>query len=202
MTVTTTQADKRTRLLEAARLVMARRGVVNATTKEIASEAGVAEGTIYNHFADKTELCLAVVGARMAEMFATLPGQAGKRSVRATLIDVIEERLEVLADIMPLMGAVVGDPAMAQRFRQWKANDADARAPFEALTSYLTDEQRAGRLGTQTDATMLARLLLGTAFHHAFMALVLGEEALEVSGRKYVEGLVDATLRAAGKAKS
>lgn len=201
MTITAPATDKRTRLIEAAQRVLARRGVVNATTKEIATEAGVAEGTIYNHFADKTDLCLAVVSSRMAEMFSHLPEQAGKRSVRATLIDVVEERLKVLADIMPLMSAVVGDPTMAERFRARVAEDLDSRAPFESLTTYLEGEQHAARLGGDVDARMIARILLGTAFHHAFMAQAIGEDELEVKTRGFSEGLVDATLKAAGQVK-
>ncbi|MBO0703216.1 MAG: helix-turn-helix transcriptional regulator, partial [Candidatus Dormibacteraeota bacterium] len=46
----------RERIVEASLRVMAKRGVTNATTKEIAREAGVSEGSLYNHFENKTEL--------------------------------------------------------------------------------------------------------------------------------------------------
>lgn len=54
----------RDRILAAAVSVMRERGVAHTTTKEIARVAGVAEGSIYNHFADKAEL----VAASMTEM--------------------------------------------------------------------------------------------------------------------------------------
>src|SRR5688572_8727604 len=43
----------RERILAAARAVMLKKGLVRATTKEIARAADVSEGTLYNHFASK-----------------------------------------------------------------------------------------------------------------------------------------------------
>jgi AcrR family transcriptional regulator len=194
-------SDKRARLIEAAQRVMSRRGVSGATTKEIAAEAGVAEGTIYNYFADKIDLCLAVVGSRAEEMFRHLPAAGGKRSVRSVLIDVVTERLRVTEEIVPLMSAVVGDPALAAQFRERMAADLQARSPFDAVADYVRSEQDAGRIGDEIDPRVLTRLLLGCTFHHSFMSLAIGEERLEVKGRRFVEELVDASLRAAGKPK-
>jgi AcrR family transcriptional regulator len=190
--------DKRTRLIDAAQRVMARRGVAGATTKEIAAEAGVAEGTIYNHFADKVDLCLAVVLQRADEMFRHLPAEGGKRSVRSVLVEVVEERLRVTEETIPLMSAVVGDPALAAQFRERMAEDLKSRSPFDAVADYIEREQAADRIGRGVDARVLTRLLLGCAFHHSFMSQAVGEDRLEVKGRQFVEELVDAALRAAG----
>ncbi len=50
------EAGTRERIIDAARAVMLNKGLVRATTKEIARAAGVSEGTIYNYFANKEEL--------------------------------------------------------------------------------------------------------------------------------------------------
>ncbi len=194
MTVGTT--DKRSLLVAAAARVMARRGVSGATTKEIASEAGVAEGTIYNHFADKLDLCLAVISSRMNDMFRNLSTESGRRSVRGVLVEVVEERLQVVHEVLPLFAAVVGDPVLAEQFRE--RTDAHLSKPFDALTTYIKSEQDAGRIGTDVEALVLARLLLGCTFHHSFMTQVIGEENLELSGKRFIEKLVDAVLKAAG----
>jgi len=49
-----------TQILEAAARVFARKGYHAATTKEIAAEAGVSEGTIYNYFQSKEDLLLGI----------------------------------------------------------------------------------------------------------------------------------------------
>src|SRR5437016_12354998 len=54
------RALTRTRLLEAAKRVFARRGFHAASLEEIAREAGATTGAIYSNFAGKEELFLAL----------------------------------------------------------------------------------------------------------------------------------------------
>lgn len=55
-------ALKRTSILESAQAVFTEKGFHRATIREIATRAGVADGTVYNHFADKNALILALLG--------------------------------------------------------------------------------------------------------------------------------------------
>jgi AcrR family transcriptional regulator len=194
----TAVTDRRTQLIEAAQRVIARRGLAAATTREIASEAGVAEGTIYRYFEDKVDLCLAVVSRRLPEMLRRLPEQAGRRSPRATLIDVLGGALEAYAGLVPLLSGVVADPELAEKFRERARLDDEARTAYKGLSAYLGAEQKAGRIGSAADPRILARMLLATAFHHAYMTLAIGEEQLELRGSRMVEMLVEGVLRAAG----
>ncbi|HET7270935.1 MAG TPA: helix-turn-helix domain-containing protein, partial [Rubrobacter sp.] len=54
-------AARREQILEAAKRVFAQKGFRRATTREVAREAGVSEGTIYNYFQDKDALLLAIL---------------------------------------------------------------------------------------------------------------------------------------------
>jgi AcrR family transcriptional regulator len=49
-------AARRTQILDAATQVFARKGFNRATIRDVAKVAGVADGTIYNYFANKTDL--------------------------------------------------------------------------------------------------------------------------------------------------
>jgi len=53
--------ERRARIREAAREVFCRRGYVNATTREIAAKARVANGTLFRYAADKRELLFMVI---------------------------------------------------------------------------------------------------------------------------------------------
>jgi AcrR family transcriptional regulator len=189
--------DRRTQLIEAAQRVIARRGLVAATTREIAGEAGVAEGTIYRYFEDKVDLCLAVVGSRLPELLRRLPEQAGRRSPRAVLTEFVTDALQAWTDIVPFLSGVTADPELAKRFRERKQDD-DSRSAFHGLAEYIEVEQKAGRIGAETDPHMLARLLLGGAFYQSYMSLVMGADKLELRGKRFVEMLVDTVLQAAG----
>ena len=52
---------RREQILEAATRVFAEKGFRRATTREVAREAGVSEGTIYNYFEDKDALLIAII---------------------------------------------------------------------------------------------------------------------------------------------
>jgi AcrR family transcriptional regulator len=54
-------AARREQIVEAATRVFAEKGFRRATTREVAREAGVSEGTIYNYFEDKDALLLAIL---------------------------------------------------------------------------------------------------------------------------------------------
>ncbi len=49
-------AARRTQILDAATRVFASKGFNRATIRDVARDAGVADGTIYNYFANKTDL--------------------------------------------------------------------------------------------------------------------------------------------------
>jgi TetR/AcrR family fatty acid metabolism transcriptional regulator len=54
-------AARRNQILDAAAIVFARQGFHPTTIKDIAREAGIADGTIYNYFENKTALLFAIL---------------------------------------------------------------------------------------------------------------------------------------------
>jgi AcrR family transcriptional regulator len=100
----------RDRILAAAVSVMKERGVTNTTTKEIARAAGVAEGSIYNHFA--TELIaasMAEVAGGIREALARLSQRVGKGTVEDNLTELAEAEITFFTDLLPIAGPVLGD---------------------------------------------------------------------------------------------
>ena len=75
----------RAALIEATRQVVHAVGYTYATTHVIAQAAGVAEGTICRHFADKSALFFATVldrNATITERVSRLPARAGHEPSR------------------------------------------------------------------------------------------------------------------------
>ncbi len=80
------EAQRRRVILDAATAVVAARGVEAASISEIAARAGVTRPVIYDHFADKQEVVLALIEEHHATLMDVLGGiAAGPRLDEATL---------------------------------------------------------------------------------------------------------------------
>ncbi|MEO7001385.1 MAG: TetR/AcrR family transcriptional regulator [Ktedonobacterales bacterium] len=89
--------DRRQQILEAALAVFAEQGLDGATTQEIASRAGVAQGLIYFYFASKADLrriafdqYARVALAQLDERPPLLDGVAADEALQATLTRIVE----------------------------------------------------------------------------------------------------------------
>ena len=85
---------RRNQILDAATSVFAEKGYHRATTKEIASVAGVSEGTIYNYFDNKAGLLIGMM-TRLAEL-AELPQEledAMQIDAREFLVGIFRDRM-------------------------------------------------------------------------------------------------------------
>jgi AcrR family transcriptional regulator len=122
----------RQKLLRAALELYTTAGFSDTTTPEIAARAGVAEGTIYRHFAGKEDLLNAVYRAAQRWALGVIVESDGDHTVRAP------ERLQHIA--RRLLDAAEHDPAGARMVLQFrddrylddKSRDA-AREVREAL---------------------------------------------------------------------
>jgi AcrR family transcriptional regulator len=180
---------------------MAERGVAGCTTKEIAKAAGVAEGTIYNQFRDKSDLYLSVAAAIMPEFLRRLEDAPGRRDPRTLLVKVGNDTLKAMTELIPLFSGMIAEPELRAGVRErWRSQRAEGK-PYGGLTEYLRAEQADGTIGDGVEANVLARMFVGTIFHHVFMRLLINEPSLEPTGRKFVESVVDAVLAAAGPAR-
>jgi AcrR family transcriptional regulator len=102
---------RRSQILDAAAKVFADRGFHRATTKQIASQAGVAEGTIYNYFDTKGDLLIGIMmRLSAAENIDTALTQALNEDARDFLLAVarhrtalIEQNYETIQAILPEM---------------------------------------------------------------------------------------------------
>src|SRR5512133_2072684 len=111
-----TKKATRAKLLDAAALEFGRVGLERATIDAISLAAGYAKGTIYNYFASKEELFLAVVEAASAQAAAAASDSAGAsarerlRGVLAAFCDWAREH-EAFARVL-VRECLIGTPAL------------------------------------------------------------------------------------------
>ncbi len=159
----------RARLIEATTRVVADLGYAHATTRAIAQEAGVAEGTIYRHFPDKASLFYAAVlerNAAMVEDISDLAGRAGAATVEANLVALLSRLASLRDEVLPLELAILTDPEHATRRQEMASSLRSGRliGPPKVVADYLEAEQTLGRIRSDLPAAEVAGVLLATLF--------------------------------------
>jgi AcrR family transcriptional regulator len=167
---------RRNQILDAAASIFAAKGFHGATTKGIASTAGVAEGTIYNYFESKFDLLIGIM-SRLAEV-EQLPGElasALQGNVRDFFVAAFRQRLcrieeaeEMLQAILP---QVFVNPDLRERFyRQYVLRIATL------LEQYMQAQVDLGHMQA-VNVPLTVRVLQGM-FVGLLVMRVLGDEAL------------------------
>lgn len=95
-------ARRRSEILAAAARVFADKGYANATTKEIADAADIAEGTLYNYFGGKREILLAIAHEGQAPIEALLE-DTSRLQGREDMVDLVEKGYDIFVSQLPFM---------------------------------------------------------------------------------------------------
>ena len=183
----------RAALIGAARLLFVENGYANTSTPEIVSAANVTRGALYHHFADKSDLFLAVARQAAQEVASAIAGQSNDFS-------------------SPLEMAIAG----AEAFFTAMAENGRARLLLLDAPSVLTKDQ-VGELSDlagaselqesiaallQSNATRVIPVneltaLLSASFDRAALAIASGAE--ETPYKSAVELLLKGLAAAAGQ---
>jgi AcrR family transcriptional regulator len=110
----------------AARLI-GERGTGALTVRDIAREAQVADGVLYNYFEDKEDLLANALLAHVAEVMGSAPPllpEPGTGAVADNLRRFIEGGLEVLTRVAPAFAGLVTQPKVLVRFHAMVGGDA------------------------------------------------------------------------------
>ncbi|HEX9363798.1 MAG TPA: TetR/AcrR family transcriptional regulator [Candidatus Dormibacteraeota bacterium] len=119
----TRAADTRTRILEAAFGVLSRQGYENTSIKDIATEAGVAQGLIHYHYKSKQLLVLAVLEYVCRKMELGVEGEAGALAAFAQTKEMLRESRTTNSLYIQLIGVSLHDPVIGAGVREFVRGD-------------------------------------------------------------------------------
>jgi AcrR family transcriptional regulator len=168
---------RRNQILEAAAGVFADKGFHRATTKEIASAAGVSEGTIYNYFENKEDLLISMMTrlADIEDLPAELAGalewdaQEFLAAMMRHRMARIEQNHEILQAILP---EILINPELRQRFYQHFVQPTAT-----ILEQYVRGRVESGQL-RPINPSLIVRAVQ-SMFAGMLMLRILGDEAVQ-----------------------
>ena len=88
-----TEEDTRTKILQAALQLFARRGYDGTTTKDLANSAGVAEGTLFRYFANKKAILIEVATAGWVDILTDLLTELSEMGSYKAVSQVMRRRI-------------------------------------------------------------------------------------------------------------
>lgn len=184
------------RLLEVAREVFLELGI-RATTLEVASRAGIAEGTIFTRFKSKADLFRAAMQFDPDEALAfveRLPSLAGQPDLRRTLADFAEEFLRIGRVAVPVMMMSWSNPESQPCGEHIGERSARHKRVVGAIISFFEAEMSIGRVRVQSPE-VLARMLLGS-LHQYCMSELFARDVGGVTPQAFAGQVVDVLLAA------
>ena len=174
----------REHLIATAARLIDQRGSAGLAVRDIAREAQVADGALYNYFEDKEDLLAQALLAHVARVMSEAPRLApepGTGTVAENLASFIDRGLAVLIRVVPAFAGLLAQPKVLSRFHamvgggaafgtsgaddrtrraQIRRTDGPAGLP-DLLTRYLLAEQRLGRIDPAADVEAASTLIVG-----------------------------------------
>lgn len=189
----------REHLIAAAERLISRRGTAGLTVRDIAREAQVADGVLYNHFAGKEELLALALHAHVQSVereLGELPSRAGSGTVEANLRAYITHGLALHAAILPAFAGLLSRPEVLTLFAGMPNPVGNGLGLRTALAGYLRAEQDLGRLAPDAGVEAAATMIVG-ACHELVLPHLLwgrGPDAFEIPPG-YVNDLVTTLMK-------
>jgi AcrR family transcriptional regulator len=149
----------REHLISTAARLIDERGSAGLAVRDIAREAQVSDGALYNYFEDKEDLLaqalLAHVGRVMNDAPQMIPG-AGTATVTENLTLFIDRGMEALYRVVPAFAGLMSQPNVLRRFHAMVGGDQAFAAPAG-------EQDQAGGGGSPAEPAAMAEAGGGSA---------------------------------------
>ena len=178
MTPRVSKVERRQRILQAARTVFGRHGYSATRMIDVAAEAKVGKGTLYEHFSSKEELFSDLVLAVMRESLETLQRSTAwedpERSLAETVTFMVQVALVDNLDLYSLFYDFWGVSPRTRRTAQERIREV--AATFRSLVSDAVRRgQRAGVFRSGIDPDQFAHALCAAVDGLSLQLVIAGE---------------------------
>jgi AcrR family transcriptional regulator len=188
-------AARRNQILEAAVQVFAEKGFHRATVKDIAQAAGIADGTIYNYFENKTALLLGILD-RLNETpeRETHFAQAAEADLDEWVRAYVRQRFATLEPagfkvLQALLPEILVNEELRQQYQQQVIQPTYATA----------ERYFAERLGRQSGAEVALELrLISAMFLGVIVQHLMGDPELAAHWQELPERMAELILHGIG----
>jgi len=192
-------AARRAQILEAAAKVFAEKGFHPTTIKDIAKEAGIADGTIYNYFANKPALLIGILDRMRASAVQTVdvPADLSQMDVRTFMHLYFRHPLMSLKTnnfelFRVVISEIMVNPELRLLYRQ------QVMEPTLALAEHVFQQWALAQRIKPTQIPLLTRAISGMVMGLT-MEYIMGDAVLEAQWEALPEFLTGLLMDGIGR---
>lgn len=169
--------DIRTRILQGARQLFGRMGLLQATMEQIAEEAGVGVATVYRHFGDKESLLKAFIAEVSPSTAVATMAVHPTDDVAADLTAIANKILPFFYENRDILRLTFSGSLAEQAYLEQLRTGSDRS--LHKLADYFRAQIEAGRINTAVDPQELSLALIGLFFAFALVGPIHYDVALD-----------------------
>ncbi|MGR6923728.1 TetR/AcrR family transcriptional regulator [[Actinomadura] parvosata] len=196
-----TDLSLREHLITTAARLIAERGTAGLTVRAIAREADVADGVLYNHFADKEELLALALRTHLRTVvrdMGDLPAP-GHGTVRGNLRAHIAYGLAFHRAVLPAFAGLIAQPRVLTAFAELSEPGEHWR---DRLHAYLRAEVELGRLAPDARVEAATAMIVGVCHETILTGLLHNTSARQDFTDEFVDDLADTVLKGIGLSRT
>ena len=188
-----TETETRTRILNAAQRLFARKGYDGTTTRDLAHAAGVAEGTLFRHFSSKKSILVEVATQGWSEILTDLLTELSEMGSYKAVSQVMQRRMLHLHDNADILRVCFMESQFHPELRDRIQSELVEKMTDVAEAFFQTAMDRG--IYRPLNAKMVARVFLGmfvvAGFSHN---TIMDPKASPKAMQAMAEGIADIFL--------
>ena len=154
-------AENRQRILRVAEALFAEKGVTAVCMSEIAQAAGVGKGTLYRRFANKADLCLALMDTQMVEFQNSMMARIQQMTEHnVARLSQLEAFLDALVHFVDVHAPLLREVQSSESVDEIHSFSKPYFWQFMTINGLLREAMKNGELATDVDTEFLADALL------------------------------------------
>lgn len=148
-------------ILKAALKIFSQKGFKGATTREIAEEAGVAEGTIFRYFKTKKEILFSLLEPYIVKTLADTIEEVSGENDEVILKAILKNRLKLISENKSLVKLLLIETQFHPEIKEQFVQQVVIRAVV-LIEQFITKRIQAGAF-RDVDPGIAARIFIGMA---------------------------------------
>jgi len=187
------ELDTRSKILQSAQKLFARQGFDGTTTKDLANDAGVAEGTLFRYFTNKKAILVEVATQGWIKILTDLLTELSEMASYKAIAQMMRKRMIHMEENVDLMKVCFMEAQFHPELRERIQNEVINKMT-EIAEVYFAEAIAKGAYRPTLDPKVVARIFVGMFAIAGFSNTTMSNHSSPQEIQEMAEGIADIFL--------